>query len=72
MSEEVPALKFSEAELRVLRHKYAVLTDDEFHAFLAAAGRYQLNPLANQIYARLQDKTERTPRAVNYTAQIDG
>jgi phage recombination protein Bet len=65
-------LTFSEAELKVLREKYARLTDAEFEAFLAAAHRYRLNPLANQIYARLQEKTEKNPRSVTYMAQIDG
>lgn len=72
MSEERTALKFSEAEIVVLRDKYAKFTPAEFDAFLAAAARYQLNPLANQIYARLQPETQRNARSVTYAAQIDG
>lgn len=72
MSEERTALKFSDAELVVLREKYNKFTQAEFEAFLAAAARYQLNPLANQIYARLQPATQRNARSVTYAAQIDG
>lgn len=66
------ALLFSENELKLLREKYAKLTDLEFDAFISAAKRYRLNPLANQIYARLQPQTDRNPRAVTYMTQIDG
>lgn len=69
---EATALKFSDAERGVLRERYKKLTEQEFQAFLDAARRYQLNPLANHIYARLQEQTQRNPRAVTYTAQIDG
>lgn len=65
-------LRFSEAELALLREKYSKLTDIEFDAFLSAAQRYRLNPLANQFYARLQPATNKNPRAVTYMAQIDG
>lgn len=63
---------FSDAETKVLRKKYDKLTEDEFMAFLGAVQRYRLNPLANQIYARLQPQTEKNPRSVTYMAQIDG
>lgn len=65
-------LHFTDAELQLLREKYRRLTDVEFESFLAAAKRYQLNPLANQIYARLQEQTPKNPRNVTYSAQIDG
>jgi hypothetical protein len=31
-----------------------------------------LNPLANQIYARVQPQTDKNPKQVTYAAQIDG
>lgn len=67
-----PALAFSDAEMKLLREKYNKLTDIEFNAFVDAARRYRLNPLANQFYARLQPATTKNPRAVTYMAQIDG
>lgn len=72
MSDENVSLVFSDSELKLLREKNNKLTDLEFDVFLATARRYRLNPLANQIYARLQDKTEKNPRAVTYMTQIDG
>ena len=70
MSDEM--ISFTASERAVIRSKYAALTEDEFGAFLSACSRYRLNPLANQIYARLQPKTERSPRSIGYVAQIDG
>jgi phage recombination protein Bet len=65
-------LNFSASELELIRQKNFKLTQVELDAFIGACKRYQLNPLANQIYARLQEKTERNPRAVTYTCGIDG
>jgi phage recombination protein Bet len=66
-------LSFSQSELSVLREKYkGKLTDVEFDAFLEACKRYQLNPLANQIYARVQPATPKNAKQVTYCAQIDG
>lgn len=65
-------ISFSDAERKVLRERYKKLTDNEFEAFLCAARRYQLNPMANQIYARLTEGNDRNPRNVAYAAQIDG
>jgi phage recombination protein Bet len=71
-TKEAPQLALSAAEKKLLREKNAKLTDVEFESFMGACQRYRLNPLANQIYARLQPATDRNPRAVTYTAQIDG
>jgi phage recombination protein Bet len=71
MSEE-PALIFTDAERTLLREKNKKLSDVEFGAFMAACQRYQLNPLANQIYARLTLETQKNPRSVVYMTQIDG
>jgi phage recombination protein Bet len=65
-------LSFSKDEMSLLREKNKKLTDIEFGAFLEACKRYQLNPLANQIYARSQPATEKNPRQVTYCCQIDG
>ena len=72
MVAESNELTFTDSEMKLLREKYARLTDTEFEAFLAAAARYRLNPLANQIYARLQEQTQKNPRAVTFMTQIDG
>jgi phage recombination protein Bet len=65
-------LSFSKDEMALLREKNKKLTDIEFGAFLEACKRYQLNPLANQIYARVQPQTDKNPKQVTYAAQIDG
>lgn len=65
-------LVFSAAELSVLRDRYKKLSDNEFAAFLDAAKRYSLNPLANQIYPQLKSENDPAKRAVTYVAQIDG
>lgn len=72
MSSETAPLTFAQSELDLMKQKFSKLLAVEFDAFLCAAKRYQLNPLANQIYARLQERTEKNPRSVTYMAQIDG
>ncbi len=66
------AIAFSAAETKVLKERYSELSEQEFEAFIGACQRYSLNPLANQIYARLQRATDRSKRSVNYVCQIDG
>jgi phage recombination protein Bet len=66
------SLTYSKDEIALLREKNKKLTDIEFGAFLEACKRYQLNPLANQIYARSQPATDKNPRQVTYCCQIDG
>jgi phage recombination protein Bet len=66
------ALQFSDSERTLLRERYKKLTDVEFAAFLSACSRYQLNPLANQVYARLQPQTDKNARQITYMTQIDG
>ena len=46
------------------------LQDNELEVFLAAAGRYGLNPLANQIYARVSGG--RSGRRLGFMTGIDG
>jgi phage recombination protein Bet len=65
-------LQFTDAEMKVLKEKNQKLTPVEFDAFLSACKRYQLNPLANQIYARVQPATPKNQKQVTYCAQIDG
>lgn len=65
-------MKFTEDEISVLREKNKDLNDKEFSAFLSACNRYELNPLANQIYVQIKSKNEPAKRAVSYVAQIDG
>ncbi len=69
-------LTFSDAEKKVLKEQYPKLNDHEFEAFISAAQRYRLNPLANQIYAQVRfsknKKTGKVEKKVAYCTNIDG
>jgi phage recombination protein Bet len=63
-------IELSQAEKNVLRAQNDRLSNDEFEAFLDAASRYSLNPMANQIYAQVRGQGDR--RRVTYVTGIDG
>lgn len=63
-------LTFSQDELKLLREQNMNLSDSEFGAFTDACKRYQLNPIANQMYAQVRGKEEK--RRVTFVTGIDG
>ena len=62
---------YSESELQFIQKKYR-LTDIEMDVFMAAAHRYGLNPLANQIYPQIRNDRKTNDRSMVIATGIDG
>lgn len=68
---ETTGLTFTDNELKLIRKSNDRLDDAEFSAFITAAKRYGLNPLANQIYTQVR-QTKARGKSVTTVVQIDG
>ena len=64
-------LEFTDAERREIGIRNKGLTPDEFEVFMAQVDRYQLNPLANQIYAQ-KHRSRNGPDRMTLLTGIDG
>lgn len=62
---------YSQAELQFIQNKNK-LTDIEMDVFMAAAHRYELNPLANQIYPQVRTDRKTGERQMVIATGIDG
>lgn len=62
---------YSESELQFIQKKHR-LTDIEMDVFMAAAHRYGLNPLANQIYPQIRNDRKTGERSMVIATGIDG
>ena len=62
---------YSDSELRFIQQKNK-LTDIEMDVFMAAAHRYGLNPLANQIYPQVRTDRKSGDRTMVIATGIDG
>lgn len=62
---------YSESELQFIQKKHR-LTDIEMDVFMAAAHRYGLNPLANQIYPQIRSDRKTGERSMVIATGIDG
>ena len=63
--------EYSESEWRYIQTRWD-LTDLEMDVFMAAAKRYELNPLANQIYPQMRNDRKSGKRQMTITTGIDG
>lgn len=63
--------QYSESELKFIQNKNK-LTDIEMDVFMAAAHRYGLNPLANQIYPQVRTDRKTGERQMVIATGIDG
>jgi phage recombination protein Bet len=63
--------QYSESELKFIQHKNK-LNDIEMDVFMAAAHRYGLNPLANQIYPQVRTDRKTGERQMVIATGIDG
>jgi len=64
-------MTFSESECEFIKRRFK-LTDIEMDVFMAAAARYQLNPLANQIYPQIRTDRKTGDRQMIIATGIDG
>jgi len=62
---------YSDSELKFIQAKNKI-TDLEMDVFMAAAHRYGLNPLANQIYAQVRNDRKTGERNMVIATGIDG
>lgn len=62
---------YSESELTFIKSKFQ-LNDIEMDVFMSAAHRYELNPLANQIYPQLRTDRKTGSRNMVIATGIDG
>lgn len=62
---------YSESETKFIQSKFK-LTDIEMDVFMAAAHRYGLNPLANQIYPQIRNDRKTGDRSMVIATGIDG
>lgn len=66
-------LRFSPAELQVIRRSVAPDTNDtEFDLFIAACGMYGLNPIRREIFAAVYDKDNAQKRQMAIIVEIAG
>lgn len=63
--------QYNESELKFIQNKNK-LTDIEMDVFMAAAHRYGLNPLANQIYPQVRTDRKTGERQMVIATGIDG
>jgi phage recombination protein Bet len=63
--------EYSESEWRYIQTRWD-LTDLEMDVFMGAAKRYELNPLANQIYPQMRNDRKSGRRQMTITTGIDG
>lgn len=62
---------YSESELKFIQQRFK-LSDLEMDVFMAAAHRYGLNPLANQIYPQVRKDRKTQERTMVIATGIDG
>lgn len=62
---------YSESELKFIQQRFK-LSDLEMDVFMAAAHRYGLNPLANQIYPQIRKDRKTQERTMVIATGIDG
>jgi phage recombination protein Bet len=63
--------QYSESELKFIQQRFK-LSDLEMDVFMAAAHRYGLNPLANQIYPQVRKDRKTQERTMVIATGIDG